>query len=392
MRSTGGVRFGAPPVVCTITGRAVTFPSARKYVVYSSSDVAPLGGIAIIASGASASAWRAYSSISEASRPCTPSTSAGFFPRAAFASNFHAVHPLVFREMRDAARSLRPYETVHAGSIAEIHFADEIVPIHRAALRERRREDHERPSHRFARSGHGALCCRGQRPQAGERGGRKLQTIATAVQRVHGFLRNRINSSPKRSRASRLTRCPAPGTVTSLAPAMSLTSRFAPSVTCGRSRSPTMTSVGTLMSAKRAIAGGDNGRTGLVRYVHSFALLVTRSSTVASALGSLRSRMIGVSAQSFAARSGSPAPAACITGCIHGNGGSFMPLGAGPASTRRVTRSGCSSAKSSAVLAPADNPTSAARRTSSASSTLRRSSLVEYGSVGAADLPWPRRS
>src|SRR5690349_2693738 len=65
-----------------MTGRFVRSPSAWKYVRYSSSDAAALGGIAISASGASASARRAYSVISAASRPCTPSTSAALLPRA----------------------------------------------------------------------------------------------------------------------------------------------------------------------------------------------------------------------------------------------------------------------------------------------------------------------
>src|SRR5439155_9472275 len=92
--------------------------------------------------------------------------------------------------------------------------------------------------------------------------------------------RNASTARLKASRASRFTRCPARGIVSSLAPAIPPTSRLATSLMCGRSCSPTMISAGHLISDSRLMAGGVNCRTGFVRYDQSRVLLTTSPVTV----------------------------------------------------------------------------------------------------------------
>ena len=82
IKSTVGGRSRAPPLVCNDHRPAGRARQRAEVVAVLVDRRAALGGIAIIASGASASARRAYSSISAVSLPCTPSTSATAFPRA----------------------------------------------------------------------------------------------------------------------------------------------------------------------------------------------------------------------------------------------------------------------------------------------------------------------
>ncbi len=69
-----------------------------------------------------------------------------------------------------------------------------------------------------------------------------------------------------------------------------------------------------------------------------------------------------------------------------------MPLTAAPTSTSAETRPGSASAASIAILPPIELPTSAARSMPSASSSPTRSSCIRYGTVGAAERPYPRTS
>ena len=109
-----------------------------------------VGGIAITASGANASARAAYSSISAVSRPCTPSTSAIFRPCTRLGEHLHAAQPLILRERRDAARTLRPDNALAPRPIDERHLALEILPVDLPVGRERGVENHERAAQRLA--------------------------------------------------------------------------------------------------------------------------------------------------------------------------------------------------------------------------------------------------